>query len=126
MNDSERDAQLEELGQVFVVSVYDTWRSYGGPEEGGWWYTEGELTGLAGAFSTEGAAVEAADDLRSDLELTKGRGTYNVSVVALPRWDVIPILRGQMCHFDGDLDDRDYVLRWDIPEGFPEGRPHYC
>lgn len=29
--------------QWWCVAVYETDRRYGGPEEGGWWYTSGEL-----------------------------------------------------------------------------------
>jgi hypothetical protein len=30
------------LPSLARINVYHTWRSYGGPEEGGWWYTEYE------------------------------------------------------------------------------------
>lgn len=30
------------LPDLARINVYSTWRSYGGPEEGGWWYTEYE------------------------------------------------------------------------------------
>lgn len=34
----------EVIPRYWMVAVYDFWQAYGGPEEGGWWYTEGTLT----------------------------------------------------------------------------------
>lgn len=33
----------ERAAQWWCVAVYETGQMYGGPEEGGWWYTAGEL-----------------------------------------------------------------------------------
>lgn len=36
--------ERDEKAQWWSVGVYETDRSYGGPEEGGWWYDTGSLT----------------------------------------------------------------------------------
>lgn len=34
------DGKLEERRVEVYVNLYDMWRTYGGPEEGGWWYDQ--------------------------------------------------------------------------------------
>lgn len=42
--EAERLTVTDRKGQPLVfLAVYETNLAYGGPEEGGWWYTEGEL-----------------------------------------------------------------------------------
>tara|TARA_R100001230_G_C5557613_1_gene83245 strand:+ start:28 stop:360 length:333 start_codon:yes stop_codon:yes gene_type:complete len=38
------------------VNMYRTSRCYGGPEEGGWWYTQGEFIKCYGMYSSNGDA----------------------------------------------------------------------
>lgn len=45
------------------VSVYEVYRRYGGPEEGGWYYDEGYLV-YADAYASAEAAVAEAERLR--------------------------------------------------------------
>lgn len=40
-----------------VIAVYDCNRSKGGPEEGGWWYSHGELIRTVKVFGHEGKAI---------------------------------------------------------------------
>jgi hypothetical protein len=37
------EKELRDKNKTFYVSTYETSRAYGGPEEGGWWYTNYEL-----------------------------------------------------------------------------------
>ena len=50
--------------QVFYAALYFVTRCYGGAEEGGWYYDEGELQGKPKAFSSREARdafIERAD-----------------------------------------------------------------
>lgn len=40
LSEREQNKLLDEKG-MYLVSVYETNRAYGGPEEGGWWYDTG-------------------------------------------------------------------------------------
>ena len=113
------------LGTLFVVAVYDTSRHYGGPEEGGWYYTNGPLAGLFGAWSDNDAATEQCWDLNQEFqESDLGREDRKVAtVVELPRRELGPHI--QPCH-DVDFTEADYVIRWDIPTEYDEERKHYC
>ena len=118
------------LGPVhYAVAVYDQGRSYGGPEEGGWWFTYGELMLVHSFHSVEDDAWDLArranEAYREAGDLTS-EGGLCATVVQLPRYEVVPELRGQLCHLDYDLTDDDYVVEWGIPTSYPEGRPHYC
>jgi len=61
------------------VSVYEEMQQYGGPEEGGWWYTHYELSNGRGFTDTEklldyynAAYQELSDDYDCVLPLVKG------------------------------------------------------
>ena len=49
------------------VNVYSTERCYGGAEEGGWWYTEGEPIECKGSFSDPSQAHDLATTLRNKI-----------------------------------------------------------
>lgn len=118
---------------LYVVARYATDRAYGGPEEGGWWYDVGELEKVVLATRDEDRAWDAVVRL-NDARHRMRADRVGYTVVELPREELIPELRNQMCH--GDVDDLwdesghikpEYrVTRWDIPTFYPEGRPHYC
>lgn len=57
------------MNRIYVVAVYERWREYGGPEEGGWYYTAGELVDLDAAFSTRWAAYERAGYMNDDFRV---------------------------------------------------------
>jgi hypothetical protein len=52
-----------ETPEVKFVNVYEMFREYGGPEEGGWWYDRGELIVVIRCAANEAADVR--DQLRS-------------------------------------------------------------
>lgn len=108
---------------AYVVVRYRTDRRYGGPEEGGWWYTDGEIDEVIGTDLREWVANDLCYRENTHPERAEDE---SYTVVAIPRYDVPEHLRGQMCHADVDLGPEDYVLRWDIPQYYEEGRPHYC
>lgn len=41
---------------IEYVNVYEITRCYGGPEEGGWWYDEGEIVESHGPFTDQETA----------------------------------------------------------------------
>src|ERR1039457_4413384 len=75
----------------YTVAVFLCDRAYGGPEEGGWWYTAGERVdqleedGVNVAqpqvFATEGFAYIGADKLNEKLNETVNKGRRPASSV---------------------------------------------
>lgn len=57
--------------RYYTVRVYLQDRNYGGPEEGGWYFTSGDFDAAFGyltrSFKTRGEAVKYADFLHADL-----------------------------------------------------------
>jgi hypothetical protein len=134
---------MDEYANLHVVAVYAEDRAYGGPEEGGWWYTTGELVGVVGAVFDEDEAWEIARmwNETNPLEDRYGRRGYpgeRATVVELGRRQLKPEYMDYACHGYGDElweVDKDHnsvvkaqyaETRWDIPTYYPEGRPHYC
>lgn len=88
------------------VGVYEVWRSYGGPEEGGWYFDSGELVESYIVSADEGEGT--LDALCARLEQTYPRTGRYTSVI-----------------YDGG-DYRIKVRAEEIPEPFfPKVRPHY-
>lgn len=52
---------------LLIVSVYLLDRCYGGPEEGGWYYTAGELVRTVRLFQSEEEAYEYSSRLNNKL-----------------------------------------------------------
>jgi hypothetical protein len=56
------------------------------------------------------------------------------TVVELGREEIKPELADYVCHGDADdlwnedgsIKPENKVVRWDVPEYYPEYRPHYC
>lgn len=111
----------------YVVAVYYEDRAYGGPEEGGWWYSTGELVDVLTGHLDEGVAYEMARFYNDDEE--RARSGERARVVELGRRELKPELQANGCHmtdYDWEPKESDYVVRWDVPEYTPEHRPHYC
>ena len=101
----ESDASTEDLEDEtqyywWSVGIYSTGENYGGPEEGGWWYTAGDL--------------EHHDKVRSFYSLKQAQ-EY---AVELRKWITE--------HNSG----QDYAIKGfteQFPDaGFPKVRPRYC
>jgi len=108
---------------VFVVAAYDVSRHYGGPEEGGWYYSDGPLIGVLDvALDNDTATNKCWDINQAYRQLDRdGGGDYRVAtVIELPR----KVPDGARCHFD----EVGESVRWDIPETYraDEPAPHYC
>lgn len=111
---------------LYIIARYNTDRLYGGPEEGGWWYTAGELDRVVLSTRDEDRAYEWVRRL-NDARAPMQREFVGYSVVELPRRELLPELMAVGCHADIDWDDEaSFITRWDVPVWFPEHRPHYC
>ena len=94
----------------FIVSVYHVDQAYGGPEEGGWWFTCGEFVRIVRVFHSSDGAWEYCGRLNHRLKSRKfgpNAGRREISSVL-----------------------SEGVLEADVHEGlppryFPERRPHY-
>ena len=111
---------------LYVVARYYEDRAYGGPEEGGWWYTYGELEKVVLATRDEDKAYDAAWRLNTAARAQQRHGWNTRTayhVVYLPRYELIG---EEWCHSPYEPTPEDYELRYDIPTYFPVGRAHYC
>ena len=52
----------------YVVAVYDAGLSWGGPEEGGWWFNSGSLVRVMRVFPSEDRAYAYSRRLNARLE----------------------------------------------------------
>ena len=91
---------------IYRINEYNTRREYGGPEEGGWYYTAGEFVKTHSAHSTRREADK-------DLERMKMNYLPRIRKGLAPRYSV------QATYWP--------VLRVETHPGrdFPETRPHY-
>lgn len=86
-----------------AVQVYNTWQRYGGPEEGGWWYEEGEPIQTHFIFNKKQAiqrAIKLSEeyDYANQPSITDSRGLSAIHIKY------------------GD----------DFAKYYPEERPYYC
>ena len=82
---------------TYTVAVYLQDRSYGGPEEGGWWYDTGELVRTCRRFKSESKAYVYCRRMNDLIRaLVHADGAYGAEVHEGP-----------------------------APEGYPEARPFY-
>jgi hypothetical protein len=94
----------------YIVSLYLEDLAYGGPEEGGWYYSVGQLVRVIRTFADEGKAYDYCRKLNRRLEsrvIGPNVGRYAMSSV---------------------LSDGEYsalVHEDKAPEYFPERRPYY-
>lgn len=115
------DSFENRIADFYVNGVYDTERLYGGPEEGGWWYTSYTLVRVSGGGQDESDALAQADSLREKLD-----DSYAVMTWGLGRTELRSEVSERM-DYDWDYvpSHSDYVIRWDVPTYLPEQRPHY-
>jgi len=124
-------ADIVEETNVYV-GTYQTSRAYGGPEEGGWWYTNYKLM-ESKAFGTKEEAEAYAEEMRGklntiganddDLSSAKGMDGYADPSNGDPMYDHsdadIPL------GFAGDAVNYDVIVE-DVSGGHEtQGRPHY-
>ena len=89
--------------EIRCVNVYETWLTYGGPEEGGWWYEEGNPEACHHIFSKK-QAINRAVELSEKYDLAN----------------------------QGNIGDSTCVSAIDIifsnrqAQAYPLTRPHYC
>lgn len=101
---------MSESKQIYSVAIYMVDRAYGGPEEGGWWYTFGEPDEEFAQFSRTFRSHDAASAYRARLErrvvdkLNVGRRSIG-SVLSTGRYDAL-VAEG-------------------FPAAFPAERPFY-
>ena len=93
---------------TYHVVVYWVNLAYGGPEEGGWWYSEGELVRACKQFRSEEQAYAYCRALNDKLEgLNERLGNRPIDSVIS----------------DGQLEAS--VFADVFPKSFPETKPHY-
>ena len=92
--------------EIYHLNEYETDRSFGGREEGGWWFDTGRYVQCHGTFPDRASAEAKRDELEGYLA-TKREGLHEPSsVLSEGQWPELQI---------EDHPGRDY----------PEGRPTY-
>ena len=93
---------------MFYVNVYDVDKAFGGPEEGGWWFTYGTPACgyLTKRFITIESALAYQKELREGILAEKNEGLHELSSV--------------LCEgvYDAFVEEHE-------AKAFPEERPHY-
>lgn len=96
---------------MFYVTIYETNQAYGGPEEGGWYYSCGHPCqrhlDFQQTFDTEEKALEYRDSLKDVLaRLNEEEDNRPTSSVLCDGWLEAYVTEG-------------------LPRPFPEKRPYY-
>lgn len=84
IDDLIKDGTLEEDPRPYDhhVNFYEVARSYGGPEEGGWYYDTGTLVSDE-LFPDLASGIARAEEIKADFEIMDkrvGRGSYLIRV----------------------------------------------
>jgi hypothetical protein len=72
------DGENHSTCDTWVVAVYERGQEYGGPEEGGWWYTTRELVAVQPVSDCE-EGVRVADELKAGEYRTRDRSYTSVN-----------------------------------------------
>lgn len=108
----------------YAVVVYDLQQLYGGPEEGGWWYHDGDIVGVYNMYLNEDAAREGCRWMNEGFERNDYGEGLSATIVELPRRELKGDPRRWEYYGDAPQED-DYETRWDIPTSYLEHRPYY-
>ena len=96
---------------VYWIHKHQVALEYGGPEEGGWWYTIGIPTGFSfGPITNEEAAYEQCRKL-NELEYERRKQEE--------QYDFTSVLAKMSNHYDYSIEE------YPEPKSFPETKPHY-
>lgn len=71
---------------MYLVATYDTERTYGGPEEGGWYYDRGKLVHVVKRFATEGEANDYCRQMNAGFREYKSNYRAQVHIGNAPRF----------------------------------------
>ena len=77
---------------MFYVNEYETNLGYGGPEEGGWWYSVGKFVTNHGEFDTVEEAGKAVQALGGYIAEAR-EGRYEPSSVLCNGWPILRVER---------------------------------
>jgi hypothetical protein len=112
---------------MHFVNLYRTTRAYGGPEEGGWWYTQGEIVQSFGMYSTQDRAKRVKQIVQKVIDNERKQPTQHTGygdhdgVDAAGNGDDNYLIRG------GAWGAEDLEIRLETKQGtnFPQYRPVY-
>ena len=94
---------------AYIIGIYELSREYGGPEEGGWYYTAGNLVRVCRIFRNPDSAYDYVNRINRTLQ-------YRIKkACAVPYYSVI--------YNGGAYQAR--VYKDDMPKFFPSERPYY-
>lgn len=111
---------------MFYVNVYRTAREYGGPEEGGWYYSTGQFLGSEGGYSK----IEDAWAKRDRVNRSKYNGNLKgYSMGHGPHDGADPDGNGDdnylMVGGEWGADDIEIYIEEHTGRSFPTERPYY-
>lgn len=90
---------------TWYLNEYIRNRSYGGPEEGGWWFDTGEFVKCHGKFKTRTAAYKKLKELQDYIEKEQ-EGCYPPGSMRCNGWP-------------------DLLIEDEKGKSYPQRRPHY-
>lgn len=115
--------------EIRTIALYETWREYGGPEEGGWWYSVSRRIAIHSGPVDGATEYLAADFAREAEHFDKihDEDHYVVDVT----WDPLEKIEDPSyltCGCDGYGTPPKVWPNPDLiaPESLPLRRPHYC
>lgn len=112
--------------ECWYVILVESYRAYGGPEEGGWWYTVANLEAYR-EFSTREAAEAAAEkvkELAAELEKEASRSHGEYCLRSMEWLEARGLDADYLPEPDGPNEYRVSVVD-ELPT-FSNRRPHYC
>lgn len=94
---------------MLFLTTYFVNQQYGGPEEGGWWYSVGEPIAVHGTFFNREKSHKAWDELQAHIDATR-----NDLMGSRAKLGSV-ICEGRIC----------VRVEPHPPQHFPQRRPHY-
>lgn len=106
------------------VNLYAKTQCYGGPEEGGWFYTALGPVECAGIYNDDDEAQAAADALRNEIEQPD---VYHMGVNDMDGCDPDGISDDDYLMVGGAWGEAQLVVRIEdhLPQPYPQERPRY-
>ena len=112
--------------EIWYVVLTESNQAYGGPEEGGWWYTRSETVAFQ-EFATEELAQAACDKVRELAEELQAdaRRQHGESMLASMEWLEARGLEADYLPEPDGAEEYHVSVCQSLPEPQGRTRPHY-
>ena len=112
--------------ETWYVCLIESYQAYGGPEEGGWWYTRSSLVAYQAFASRElaEAAAESVEKLAAELD-EQAQWQYGEMCLSQCEWLEARGLDPDYLPENDGPDEYRVMVTEELPQ-FDHSRPHYC